>query len=116
MARVRVPAAVDDPVPGRPRSWPTRRTPPARSATTCAEAISAVIPGKADQRANRMRRGRTGGRPPGFGWEAYKQRNTVERCINRLKQRRGVATRYERSATGYLAGLHIAGIFFLASR
>lgn len=33
-----------------------------------------------------------------------------------MKQRRGVATRYERSATGYLAGLHVAGIFFLASR
>lgn len=38
-------------------------------------------------------------------------RNTVERCINRLKQWRGIATRYEKTATTYLAGLHIAGIF-----
>ncbi|WP_436843176.1 IS5 family transposase [Streptomyces venezuelae] len=73
--------------------------------------IRAVIPERADQRANRMRRGRTGGRPPAFDREAYKQRNTVERCINRLKQWRGIATRYEKTATIYLAGLHIAGIF-----
>jgi len=33
-----------------------------------------------------------GGRPPAFDREAYKQRNTVERCINRLKQWRGIAT------------------------
>ncbi|MFD7026542.1 hypothetical protein ACFWAR_00700 [Streptomyces sp. NPDC059917] len=30
--------------------------------------------------------GRLGGRPPTFDREAYKQRNTVERCINRIKQ------------------------------
>ncbi|MGX1762384.1 IS5/IS1182 family transposase, partial [Streptomyces lydicus] len=46
-----------------------------------------------------------------FDREAYKQRNTVERCINRLKQWRGTATRYEKSATVYLAGPHVAGIF-----
>ncbi|CAM5334920.1 hypothetical protein SALBM135S_05587 [Streptomyces alboniger] len=40
-----------------------------------------------------------------------KQRNTVERCINRLKQWRGIATRYEKMATVYLAGLRIAGKF-----
>ncbi|GFE19335.1 transposase [Streptomyces glebosus] len=38
-------------------------------------------------------------------------RNTVERCTNRLKQWRGIATRYEKTATIYLAGLHIAGVF-----
>ncbi|TDT36638.1 DDE family transposase [Streptomyces sp. BK208] len=43
--------------------------------------------------------------------QAYKQRNTIERCINRLKQWRGIATRYEKTATIHLAGLHIAGIF-----
>jgi type I restriction enzyme S subunit len=48
--------------------------------------------------------------------ELYKQRNTVERCINRLKQRRGVATRYEKTATVYLAGLHLAGIFLWSAR
>ncbi|WP_443056484.1 IS5 family transposase [Streptomyces sp. MUM 178J] len=73
--------------------------------------IRAVIPVTADQRGHRLRRGSPGGRPPALDREAYKQRNTVERCINRLKQWRGVATRYEKTATIYLAGLHIAGIF-----
>ncbi|MEU9014977.1 hypothetical protein AB0D12_35580, partial [Streptomyces sp. NPDC048479] len=48
------------------------------------------------------------------GSRPYKQRNTVERCINRLKQWRGIATRYEKTATIYLAGLHIAGIFLVS--
>ncbi|WP_419249049.1 IS5 family transposase [Streptomyces canus] len=73
--------------------------------------IRAVIPERADQQATRKRRGPAGGRPPAFDREADKQRNTVERCINRLKQWRGIATRYEKTATIYLAGLHIAGIF-----
>jgi transposase len=78
--------------------------------------IRAVIPERADQQANRVRRGQGGGRPPAFDREAYKQRNTVERCINRLKQGRGLATRYEKTATIYLAGLHIAGIFLWSAQ
>ncbi|MGC9382906.1 IS5 family transposase [Streptomyces sp. MH13] len=78
--------------------------------------IRVVIPERADQQANRKRRGQAGGRPPAFDREAYKQRNTVERCINRLKQWRGIATRYEKTATIYLAGLHIAGIFLWSTR
>ncbi|MFE1956270.1 IS5/IS1182 family transposase, partial [Streptomyces sp. NPDC059524] len=35
------------------------------------------------------------------------QRNTVERCINRLKQWRGLATRYDKTATIYLAAIFI---------
>ncbi|GAA4936819.1 hypothetical protein GCM10023237_69070 [Streptomyces coeruleoprunus] len=62
-------------------------------------------------RSARRRRGQAGGRPPAFDQEAYKQRNTVERCINRLKQWRGIATRYEKTATIYLSGLHFAAIF-----
>jgi transposase len=55
---------------------------------------------------------RTGwGQTPAFDREAYKQRNTVERCINRLKQWRGIATRCEKTETIYLAGLHVTGIF-----
>ena len=76
--------------------------------------IQAVIPTPADQLRHRMRRGSDGGRPPTFDREAYK--NTVERCINRLKQWRGIATRYEKTATIYLAGLHIAGIFLWSAR
>ncbi|MFG2205602.1 IS5 family transposase [Streptomyces sp. NPDC048638] len=78
--------------------------------------IRAVIPVPADQRGHRLRRGSQGDRPPAFDREAYKQRNTVERCINRLKQWRGIAARYEKTATIYLAGLHIAGIFLWSAR
>jgi transposase len=63
-----------------------------------------------------MRRGSRGGGPPAFDREAYKQRTTVERCINRLKQWRGIATRSEKTATIYPAGLHIAGIFLWSAR
>jgi transposase len=38
------------------------------------------------------------------------------RCINRLKQWRGIATCYEETATIYLAGLHVAGIFLWPAR
>jgi transposase len=68
------------------------------------------------QPANRRRRGRLGGRPPAFDRETYKQRNTVERCINKLKQWRGLATRYDKTATIYLAGLHLAAIFIWSAR
>ncbi|MGW1155944.1 transposase [Streptomyces rubiginosohelvolus] len=43
--------------------------------------IRAVIPQPADQIGHRLRRGRAGGRPPGFDAETYKERNAVERCI-----------------------------------
>ena len=46
-----------------------------------------------------------------MGREAHKQRNTVERCINKRKQWRGLATRYDKTATSYLAALHLAAIF-----
>jgi transposase len=78
--------------------------------------IRAVIPVPPDQQGHRLRRGSRGGRPPAFDRETYKQRNTLERCINRLKQWRGIATRYEKTATIYLAGLHVAGIFLWSAR
>ncbi len=40
--------------------------------------------------------------------ETYRQRNRVERCVNRLKQFRRVATRNEKRAHNYLAMLLIA--------
>jgi transposase len=79
--------------------------------------IRAVIPQPSDQVGHRLRRGRLGGRPPGFDSEAYKQRNTVERCINRLiKQWRGPATRTDKLAIAYQAALHLAGILIWARR
>ncbi|WP_416351726.1 IS5 family transposase [Streptomyces rochei] len=72
--------------------------------------IRAVIPQPADQVGHRLRRGRAGGRPPAFDTEAYKQRNAVERCINRLKQWRGLALRTDKLAIAYQAALHLAAI------
>ncbi|WP_376772340.1 IS5 family transposase [Streptomyces paradoxus] len=72
--------------------------------------IRAVIPERADQKANRMRRGRAGGRPTAFDRELYKARNVVERCFNRLKQFRAIATRFDKLATRYRAGLHLAAL------
>ncbi|MGW1649365.1 IS5 family transposase [Streptomyces eurythermus] len=78
--------------------------------------IRAVIPQPADQIAHRKRLGSKGGRPPAFDKTTYKQRNTVERCINRLKQWRGLATRYDKTATVYRAALHLATIHIWAAR
>ncbi|MFG3507069.1 IS5 family transposase [Streptomyces sp. NPDC047821] len=52
-----------------------------------------------------------GGRPPGFDRQAYKHRNTVERCINRIKQWRGIAMRTDNLAVHYLAALQVAATF-----
>jgi transposase len=40
----------------------------------------------------------------------YKKRNLVERCINKLKQFRHFATRYDRKASAYLAFAKLAAI------
>jgi transposase len=45
-----------------------------------------------------------------FDRAAYRQRNVVERLVNRLKQFRRVATRYEKRAVNYLAMLTVAAI------
>jgi transposase len=72
--------------------------------------IIATIPVPADQRAHRQRRGSRGGRPPAFDPDAYRQRNVAERCINRLKQWRGLAMRTDKLAVHYHAALTLAGI------
>ncbi|MFJ8253775.1 IS5 family transposase [Streptomyces sp. NPDC094466] len=72
--------------------------------------IHAVIPQPVGQIRNRQRRGRRGGRPPGFDSHAYKERNTVERCISRLKQWRGLAMRTDKLAIAYQAALFLAAI------
>jgi transposase len=67
--------------------------------------IAATIPERTDQQAGRARRGRHGGRPPTFDPLIYKRRNVVERCINKLKQWRGIATRYDKLARHYQAAI-----------
>jgi transposase len=69
--------------------------------------IKAVIPEKKDQAANRKKKGSRGGRPVSHDADLYKERNTVERLINRLKAWRGIATRYDKTPESYLAGLHL---------
>lgn len=71
--------------------------------------ITAVIPQKSDQQANRKKKGSKGGRPVTYDTERYKQRNTVERCFQRVKTWRGLATRYDKSPESYEAGLHLRG-------
>jgi transposase len=70
--------------------------------------IRATIPERRDQRANRARRGRSGGRPPAFHPAINKRRNVVERCFNRLKQFRAIATRYDKTALSYQAMIDLA--------
>lgn len=55
------------------------------------------------RRKNERRRGK-------FDRQIYRERNRVERLINRLKQFRRVATRYEKRAENYLAMVSIAAI------
>ncbi|WP_436839921.1 IS5 family transposase [Streptomyces albogriseolus] len=76
--------------------------------------IAHTIPEKADQRRHRLRRGSRGGRPPGFDRETYRRRYLVERCFNRLKGFRGIATRYDKTATSYEAAVSLASLLLWA--
>ncbi|GAA3493883.1 hypothetical protein GCM10019016_009820 [Streptomyces prasinosporus] len=67
--------------------------------------IKATIPECVDQLAGRRRRRE---RPCGFDTTVYRRRNVVERCFNRLKQWRGIATRYEKQPGRYLATVTLA--------
>ncbi|WP_443074114.1 IS5 family transposase [Streptomyces sp. NBC_01456] len=76
--------------------------------------IGHTIPERADQIRNRLRRGSHGGRPPAFDKQLYKRRNVVERCFNRLKQWRGIATRYDKTAESYQAAVTLASLLMWA--
>lgn len=47
-------------------------------------------------------------RPIPYDFTAYKVRNTIERCFNKLKHLRRIATRFDRRAIHFLSFLHIA--------
>jgi len=83
----------------------------ANRAALRARRIPHTIPERADQQAGRARRGSRGGRPPGFDRDRYKDRNQVERLMNRRKQFRAVATRFDKLAVRYQATVTVADIF-----
>lgn len=77
--------------------------------------IPHTIPERSDQIARRKAKGRDGGRPPAFDVETYKKRNTVERGYLRLKQWRGIATRYDKHARTFLRHNTFLGGVLLAT-
>ena len=101
---------------GRPRKRPARLladkgdTYPRCRRALRRRKIRHVIPQRRDQRQQRRAKGRKGGRPPGFGRAAYRRRSIAERCVNRLKPWRGIATRYEKRALNYRALVVIAAL------
>lgn len=75
--------------------------------------IPHTIAERDDQREQRQSRP---GRKPDFDKETYRRRNVVERCVNKLKQWRSVATRYDKRASNYRAGVIVASLMiWLAS-
>jgi transposase len=67
-----------------------------------AKGAEAVIPPKANRK-----------QPRDFDRHLYKDRNLVERFINRIKQYRRVATRYEKTGRNFLAFVQLASIMIL---
>lgn len=98
---------------GRPRKRPDRviadkaYSHPSTRRLLRRRGIPHTIPERADQWARRAHRP---GRKPAFDQETYRRRNVVERCINRLKQWRGLATRFDKRAASYRALVVIAAI------
>ncbi len=72
--------------------------------------IKATIPEKDDQLQHRAAKGSAGGRPPAFDAESYKDRNTVERTINKLKGFRAVAMRTDKREFVFRGTVNVASI------
>ena len=98
---------------GRPRKRPAHLLadkgysyPACRHLLRC-RGIPHTIPQRRDQRRRRATRR---GRPLAFDAARYRRRNVVERCVNRLKQWRGVATRADKRAVNYRAAVVVAAL------
>ena len=59
------------------------------------------------RRSNERRKG-------SFNKQDYRKRNIIERLINRLKQFRRIATRYEKRASNFAAMITVASIFLFS--
>jgi transposase len=68
-------------------------------AELAAQGIKAVIPPKRNRRV-----------PPDYDRKIYRQRNLIERMFNKLKNWRRVATRYDKTASSFMAFIAIASI------
>ena len=64
--------------------------------------ITPVIPPKANRKTQRD-----------CDFALYRERNLVERFFNKLKHFRGIATRYDKLARNFLAGIHLASASIL---
>jgi len=102
--------------PGRPRKRPERvladkaYSHPSTRAALRSRGIGFTSPERVDQIERRRAKGSRGGRPPAFDADLYAERNVVERCFNRLKQFRALATRYAKRVAYYRSEIIIAAI------
>lgn len=58
-----------------------------------------IIPGRSSRK-----------KPIAIDKQIYRMRNLIERCINKLKCSRRVATRYDKTALSFLGFIHIAAV------
>ena len=97
--------------PGRPRTRPQRVAADKGYSATKIRAylrrrdIKAAIPERIDQINGRIRRRESRCR---LDRAAYRRRNVVERCFNRLMHNKALATRYDKLARHYQALVTLA--------
>ena len=102
--------------PGRPRTRPDAVLADKAYSSRAIRAhlsgrnIKAVIAIKDDQHTARLSKGARGGRPPSFDKVHYRERNTVERAVNKLRAHRAVGTRYDKRDYMYRGTITVATI------
>lgn len=102
--------------PGRPRTRPDAvladkaYSSRAIRAHLSGRKIKAVIAIKDDQHTARLNKGARGGRPLSFDTIHYRDRNTVERAVNKLRAHRAVGTRYDKRDYMYRGTITVATI------
>lgn len=102
--------------PGRPRTRPDRLLADKAYSNRKTRGhlrrrgIKATIPEKTDQQKSRLTKGSAGGRPPVFDGESHKERNTIERTINKLKDFRAVAMRTDKREFVFQGTIDVASI------
>ena len=70
--------------------------------TLARRGITPVIPPKANRKVQRA-----------CDYALYCERNLIERFFNKLKHFRAIATRYDKLARNFLAGVHLAAAMIL---